>query len=121
MMNVEKFKEMTDEELEKFIYDNDHNEQYDDEYNDENPISDSLLHIYWDCEKCEAESEKEHRYLVSISKNSGNLPFMKKSVSQSIFAEEVKVGDYTRYLSRPETSDYPNEYAECISVSSTVV
>lgn len=113
MMDVRKFKEMTDEELEKFISDNDHNNEYDDE---ESINSDSLIHIYWDCEKCEAESEKELRYQVRISKYPGNLPFMKNAVSQRILAGDVKPGDYASYLSRPGTSNYPNEYVECISL-----
>jgi len=107
-MNVKNFKKMTNEEIEDFITNNDHNEEYDEEHD--------LVHIYWDCEKCEAESEKEYRYQVLISKDSGNLPFMERSISKIIFAGDVKVGDYTKYLSRPGVSNYPYEYAECVAL-----
>lgn len=108
-MNVERLKEMTDEELEKFISDNDHNEEYDDEEL-------TFIHIQWNCEKCEAETEKERRYQLAMSKKSGNLPLIKNRIAKSIFAGDVKIGDYARYLSRPGTSDYPYEYAECVAV-----
>lgn len=107
-------KEMTDEQLEEFINISEHNEEYDDE--EETNYDNEVIHIYWDCEKCDAEKEKEHRYQVQISKEPGNLPFMKNSISKSVLAIEVRTGDFAKYLSRPGTSSYPYEYAECLEV-----
>lgn len=108
-MSTAAIKEMTDEELSNFIYENDHNEEYDEG---------DLVHIEWDCAKCDAQTEKSSRFNLKQSKLPGHLPYKARTntLSTNLFVSEVQIGDYARYLSKPGTSDYAYEYAECISI-----
>lgn len=116
MPSTEKFKSFSIKELKSIIkteeFDNEvieHKYDYDEEYDD-------YTHIDWDCEMCDVEKELSFKNFVKFSKNPGMLPYFENSssISKNINISEIKIGDYSKYLSRPGTSDYAFEYVECI-------
>lgn len=102
-------KNLSNEDLNKYLEDLDHREEDDDEYN--------VIHIYWDCKKCKVESEISRRELMKISKLPGSLPYLKNYSLSNKSISKLCVGDFAAYASRPGISTYVSDYAECLNIA----
>ena len=87
------------------------------EYEEEEDGWDSSYHS-WECRRCELETIYNNKRADSESVLPGKLPILSgvPYIIKNVSIEELELGDFARYLSMPGISDYPFEYAECLSI-----